>query len=686
MVANYTSENSLTDLEIRVFQQGDEGYPVEITLGGQQEFPRGYLSADVLPWVPGGDLVADGQRLFETLLADPALRSAWAEARGQAPQRRLRLRIDTGAAELHTLPWELLQEDLVALSANAATPFSRYLPIALPWGGPVVERPIRVLVLVSDPADIETKYGLPRADVELERTTLESAFAGVDPGELQVDFLEPPVTLERLEDALRADGGYHILHYLGHGAFSAKRGQAVLYVQDDDGNTHLLFDHELAQLLAHQGIQPRLVFLAACQSATRSTADAFLGMAPRLVSVGVPAVVAMQELVTVESALKFSATFYRRLLEHGLVDQAVNEARSTLLTAGRPDAAVPVLFMRLKSGQLWGAEADARGEVLGVKNPRIFWKGLIKNIQTGKCTPIVGPRVRGQWIPTPSEIAHAWADEYDYPFSDKNDLTQVIEYIAVSQGQDFPRYELLDAMKQAFEERLPESIGLGLDRYDSLAELVEAVGWKELTVDDPNEVHKVLTSLDLPLYLTTNYDNFLTEALVAQGKEPAREICRWNETLDDLPSLFEDAPDYEPTPETPLVYHLFGHEQQPDAMVMTEDDHLDFLVRISAEMERIPNYVWAALANSSLMFLGYGLNDWGFRVIMRGLVATRQRRRRIKHIGVQLDPRDVSVIDVDAAQIFLQQYFQNAEINVFSGSLEQFMAELREWWDEATDR
>jgi hypothetical protein len=36
-----------------------------------------------------------------------------------------------------------------------------------------------------------------------------------------------------------------------------------------------------------------------------------------------------------------------------MVDCALNHARSVLLTAERPDAAAPVLFMRLKSGQLW---------------------------------------------------------------------------------------------------------------------------------------------------------------------------------------------------------------------------------------------------------------------------------------------------------------------------------------------
>jgi hypothetical protein len=31
--------DAFTDLEIRIFQKQDQGYPVEITLGGQQEFP-----------------------------------------------------------------------------------------------------------------------------------------------------------------------------------------------------------------------------------------------------------------------------------------------------------------------------------------------------------------------------------------------------------------------------------------------------------------------------------------------------------------------------------------------------------------------------------------------------------------------------------------------------------------------
>jgi len=44
---------SYADLEIRILEQQAEGYPVEITFKGEQEFPRGYLAPDLLPWVAG---------------------------------------------------------------------------------------------------------------------------------------------------------------------------------------------------------------------------------------------------------------------------------------------------------------------------------------------------------------------------------------------------------------------------------------------------------------------------------------------------------------------------------------------------------------------------------------------------------------------------------------------------------
>ena len=340
-----------TDLEIHILGPQAKGYPVDITLNGQQQF-RGYLPTDVVSKVSGTNRAVAGSRLFDALFADGELREAWGRTKDRVGVRRIRLWIDGDAPALHALPWESLQDDEVMLAAGAGTPFSRYLPVEQSWGGAVTERPIRVLAVISNPHDLQERYKLLPVDVVAEREILESALGTV--GEVKLDFLDAPVTPERLEEALRED--YHVLHFVGHGAFSARRGQAALYLQDENGNARPVRDNELVRMLARLGTRPELVTLIACQSATRSTADAFAGLGPKLVSIGIPAVLAMQDVVMIETARKFVSTFYQRLLEHGYVDLATNEARSTLLTAGRSDAAVPVLFMRLKDGRLLANE------------------------------------------------------------------------------------------------------------------------------------------------------------------------------------------------------------------------------------------------------------------------------------------------------------------------------------------
>ncbi|MBN1875578.1 MAG: CHAT domain-containing protein [Anaerolineae bacterium] len=339
------------DLEIRIFKREEQGYPVEIQLEGRQQFRRGYLSSDTLPWISSGDLGTDGQRLFELLFADTTLRSAWERALGQFPQRRIRLWIDADAPELHTIPWELLQENGVLLAAQPETPFSRYLPCEIPYGEIVTERPIRILIAISNPHDLD-RYQLAPLDVEQERHILKEAL-----GELpyiELDFIPSSITLKQLETHLHK--GYHVLHYIGHGAYNHRQREAMLYLQDEAGNTQVVTSDKLCELLKRQFHRPHLVYLSACQSATRDTADAFRGLGPQLITAGIPTVVAMQDSVSIVTARELSQVFYTRLLEHGTVDLALNQARGTLVTQNHPDFAIPVLFMRLKDGQIFAPQ------------------------------------------------------------------------------------------------------------------------------------------------------------------------------------------------------------------------------------------------------------------------------------------------------------------------------------------
>ncbi len=340
------------DVEVRILSSGSEAYPIEITFE-DGAVARGTVPRAALTWESGSDSRKDGQRLFNALLADWPLREAWGAIRSKSC--RIRLRIDP--PELHALPWEFLHDGRAVLAASASTPFSRYLPIDLPWGQPVSDRPVRVLAAVSNPSDLQSKYNLAAADVALEKQILQEALnrAGI-----ALEFLEAPASLQHLEEKLRE--GYHVLHLVAHGAFYTSQKRSALLLENEAGATQRVNDDDFVEMLSRlqQQRRPTLIVLAACQSATRSTDDALIGLGPKLVQAGMPAVVAMQDLVTVATARQFSATLYDQLLNHSVIDLAVNEARGTLLTTGRPDAAVPVLFMRLKDGRLWKGPAQAQ--------------------------------------------------------------------------------------------------------------------------------------------------------------------------------------------------------------------------------------------------------------------------------------------------------------------------------------
>jgi hypothetical protein len=161
------------------------------------------------------------------------------------------------------------------------------------------------------------------------------------------------------------------------------------------------------------------------------------------------------------------------------------------------------------------------------------------------------------------------------------------------------------------------------------------------------EPHRVLASLRLPIYLTTNYDNFMFQALVEEGVSPVRAFARWNPDLfESHASIFDDPiKNYEPSPERPLVFHMHGMWDAPETMVVTEDDYLDFLVHISKDLATgptdaskkaiLPTRVRLALKKTSLLFIGYSLEDINFRVILRGLLGSLTPSGQHMNVSVQ---------------------------------------------------
>jgi hypothetical protein len=384
-----------TDLVIRIreWNEANGCYPVEAELEDDgSRYEDGQLRLN-MPALLANELNAEayGKELFNALFTGP-IRTAYDVATGRASatdgRLRVRLWIDPGAAELHALPWERLYRAggavMLPLTTADQTPFSRYTSLSIPEPAPVAERPIRMLAAIANPTGLPG--GLPPANLDAEIQNLRRALGEMrKSGKLEVSLLTGRSTLApellaqlksegyqlleggtTLDNLVRYLPGQHILHFIGHGSFQRKTehgpGQAALHLEKDDGSWKPEKDDDIVKRLAAIGALPHLVFLVACESASRDAKgeDAFVGLGPKLVQAGFPAVVAMQAQVPVETARQLSGEFYRRLMEHGVVDKAMSQARSLTFKPNRTDWGIPVLFMRLKTGELF---ASPRAEV-----------------------------------------------------------------------------------------------------------------------------------------------------------------------------------------------------------------------------------------------------------------------------------------------------------------------------------
>lgn len=384
-------------LRVRIFGRKDvqSPYPVEAELDdgswfagelklGEEELTELFaLDSEVREY---------GIKLGQLLFAGQVL-TAYTLASGQARKTRddrlrIQLWISPACSELQAVRWERAFVELdgkqVSLAAAERTPFSRFTRLSKAEPRPIIERPLRLLVAIANPSDLPPGYA-PIA-VEEEVQNIVAALAGVP--DLAVTLLPGRTPLSKtLRENLIAQGiviedgpttpealqvqlaSHHILHYLGHGLFkrpeeggetgagAVRSGTSYLLLENAAGEFQEVSDAEMVARLAVFKDVPRLIFLAACETAKREEGDPhpFVGLGPKLVEAGFPAVVAMQDKVPMALARRLTQFFYRNLLQHGLIDRALNESRKLLLDENQSDWAIPVLFMRTPEGRLFAA-------------------------------------------------------------------------------------------------------------------------------------------------------------------------------------------------------------------------------------------------------------------------------------------------------------------------------------------
>jgi hypothetical protein len=283
------------------------------------------------------------------------------------------------------------------------------------------------------------------------------------------------------------------------------------------------------------------------------------------------------------------------------------------------------------------------------------WNLLIRSIKLGRCTPFLGAGACYGVLPLGGDIASQWASDNDYPFPDSNNLIKVAQFLAVENYPMFPKDEIVEIFQNS--KASPD-------------------------FNQKNEPHRLLADLPIPVYLTTNYDDFMTKALESRHRDPKREFCRWNSLIRTAPSQFDDG--YQPTVANPVVFHLHGNTTEPASIVLTEDDYFDFLVNITREPNLIPPRIQQALTETSVLFIGYGLADWNFRVLLQGLSRYMEKGLGRTHVAVMLPPMaGDSEAQRTKAQAYLASYYEDIDVRVCWATARDFCSELRERWETA---
>lgn len=363
------------ELEIGLHCGDEEHYAVELRFSrADSEADGRILSTTVTAQFDlaalrqhGPDDVRYGQLLTKSLLTDTQLQATFEEAYSLAQAHdpplplRVRLFIDAGAPELHSLRWEcLLRQGVgrpIPLASGPNSPFSRllYPDSNAHRRTPKTGWPLRIVLAVSNPVNL-ARFDLSPVDVSLEQGQLEQALRPLQ-GLIDLERIEPPVSLDRI--CLYLEKEPDIFHFTGHGAFSAKSGRAALFLEDEADRTAQIVSHdEWFERLAALSRPPHVMTLTACESAAQVNAGVLVGLAPALIEAGGGAVVAMQDKIGVEVAREFNYHFYRRLATHGQIDLAANEARSYLLDRGGWSWSQPALFMERGAERIFAAPPE----------------------------------------------------------------------------------------------------------------------------------------------------------------------------------------------------------------------------------------------------------------------------------------------------------------------------------------
>jgi hypothetical protein len=624
---------------------------------------------------------AYGVALTRMVLGADDVREFYLRARAatEAEDRKLHVRLHISApARFHALHWETLRDPTTGtpIATRSNVLLSRYL--SSPDWRPVpaqAKHDLRALVVVAGPQDLDSFAPNGRAlrEVRVDEELARAQTALADVADIST-LIGGAATLDRMLESL--DQGVDILYLVCHGALIDDVPR--LFLEKPNRETEVVDGRKLVERLSELERRPTVAMLCSCQSASVGneiwSADegGLSALGPRLAATGVAAVVAMQGNISMTTAETFAPAFFADLARHGIVDEAMASARRSV--RDHRDWWVPVLFSRLRSGHTYYKPefADRGGDT---------WQALALQVRTGNFTPVLGPDLSSGILGSRQDIARRWVRRWQMPIAlnQQSNLAQVAQYLRVRSADGTVRSQVQQHLMNELKQRrkraepgspwdLPEEMVKGPVPQSAILE----VG-RRLRSIDPGDPFRVMAALPVTVYVTTGWTNLLEEALEERGRLPITMAFPWNEPIET-----DELDVEEPTVKRPIVYHMYGRLDDPWSLVLSEDDYFAWLNAWNLRRSKsVPPSVSKALTLKSLMFLGYRLDDWDFRVMFQSIknFGGSALLRRNLHVGVQISPEN-PMIEPEAAQEYLESYFGEDRVSIYWGDTRHFLDEL----------
>jgi SIR2-like domain len=129
-----------------------------------------------------------------------------------------------------------------------------------------------------------------------------------------------------------------------------------------------------------------------------------------------------------------------------------------------------------------------------------------------------------------------------------------------------------------------------------------------------------LAALPFPIVITTNYDQLFDIALYRANTlagKPKQPIVRVYDPHRTGPP--EEVP-LDPSEGQPILLKLHGDLNNPGSIVVTEEDYLVFIQKMSdLHQHPIPLNIRARMNSWPILFIGYSLKDYNLRLLFRTL-------------------------------------------------------------------